>query len=39
MIHTNEAWKKIAVDPYHRTSFSLLVDGKEVPGVPDCAGA
>lgn len=31
MIHTNEAWKKIAVDPYHRTSFSLLVDGKEVP--------
>lgn len=39
MIHTNEAWKKIAVDPYHRTSFSLLVDGKEVPASPDCAGA
>lgn len=31
MINTNAAWKKIAVDPFHRTTFSLLVDGKEVP--------
>ena len=31
MINTNEAWRKIAIDPYHRTTFSLLVDGKEVP--------
>lgn len=31
MINTNAAWKRIAVDPRHRVTFSLLVDGKEVP--------
>ena len=31
MIQTNEAWKRIAIDPYHHTTFRLIVDGHEIP--------
>lgn len=31
MIQTNEAWNRIALDPYHRTTFQLIVDGHEIP--------
>lgn len=27
MIETNAAWKRIAIDPYHHTTFDLTVDG------------
>lgn len=31
MIKTNDAWKRIALDPYHCTTFALILDGKEIP--------
>ena len=31
MIETNAAWKRIAIDPYHHTTFDLTVDGRKIP--------
>ena len=31
MIKTNVAWKRIAIDPYHHTTFELTVDGQTIP--------
>ena len=31
MIKTNAAWKRIAIDPYHHTTFELTVDGQTIP--------
>lgn len=31
MIQTNAAWKRIAMDPHHHTTFSLTVDGQVIP--------
>ena len=31
MIKTNAAWKRIAIDPYHHTTFELIVDGQTIP--------
>lgn len=31
MISTNAAWKRIALDPYHQTTFELIVDGQNIP--------
>lgn len=31
MIQTNDAWKRIALDPYRRTTFTLVLDGQVIP--------
>lgn len=31
MIQTNDTWKRIALDPYHHTTFALILDGQAIP--------